>query len=574
MNSSIRFREFAFLSITCIVALVQMVCQLALPGPYFDEAAHCVYAIWILRGEHIAWGPPFVYFPFGIPVLGSLGYYVGPLQGYLVLLLMYLSGISTAVMRIIPILFMTMSLPFVFFFMRNRFGNVSAYVTTLLFVFQPSLLLWSRVGLYPFSILVFFICSSIYFLNRWLCTGNSCSLVIGFFMLGLGLQTFITFAWYVLALGMTTIVMRLRTGIRMRQIPLMIGGFLGGIGPYLLPWVSGDNIRFFIRFAIVSHAGISNLLYADNLLLRIRHLGVLIEGSGLELYGGTHPNHLAIPIFAGSVLGTVLAVVLSRVLRRRRLTSHLFLLLMFFLMLIQTPITISSLNHIHMIPLLPISLMIVGSFLGQSWNVIESKWSSSPIIKARILLGSCKILLLITLSFSIVPNLVNVTQYQADLKRTGGVGSWSNGIEDSANYLVTANYTYVLIGDWGISYGLFVASKGKLRLGESLVEIFWLQDKSFQIAVERYLEMGSVCFIFWRNSSTGWSKLELLQKSLANQQRSLVLDKTFHQRDGVPVIDIYRVNAATSSVSQSQIQEIMIVDCASDFPPRNLPIRN
>ena len=128
-------RSAVFLSMVSVVAFLQMVYQVTLPGPYYDEVYHSVYATWILTGKQLLWGPPFSYTLFGLPILGSLGYYTGPLESYLVFLPLSLLGINILAIRALPIFFAIVTLPFLFFFMRNRFGGVSAYLTTLLFAF-------------------------------------------------------------------------------------------------------------------------------------------------------------------------------------------------------------------------------------------------------------------------------------------------------------------------------------------------------------------------------------------------------------------------------------------------------
>ena len=531
-------RNVIFLFLTSAVAFLQMVYQLKLPGPYYDEAAHSVYAIWLLTGRPVLWGPPFAYDALGVPILGSTGYYVGPFESYLSLLSMSLLGINVIALRLPPIFFAIATLPFVFFFTKNLFGEISAFVTTLLLAIQPSLILWSRVGLYPFSIVVFFICSSLYMFQRWLWTRKTSWLVMGTFLLGLGFETFITFVWYIVALVTAVLIMRINTHIRKRQIFLMTASFLAGVGPYLIPWLSGENISFFTRHAAVSYAGVNNLMYVDNLILRLYHLRVLLEGSGFyHIYGETRfSSPLATSLLGASLLGIVLLVALLKRAQGKGSKRHLFLTALLTVILLQTPITISSLNPYQLLPLIPFSMMIIGSFVGSVWELDKVLRKSFHNPKTRSLLKSCKVVLLLFLCSSVLMDLSTTMGYHNDLRQSGGVGRWNSAIYDAANYLVSANCNHILAGDWGLSYSLLVASGGKLDVRD----IFWTQGEAFKNAASQYLGTPNVCYVFWINP-TIWSRLPLLQEVVSSKGKSLSLEKTLYQSDGIPSIDIYRI---------------------------------
>jgi len=537
-------KSLIFLLLVCVLALVQMVYQLTLPGPYYDEAYHTVYAIWILTDKPVLWGPPFAYTILGLPVLGSLGYYAGPFESYMAFLPMTLFGINVPAVRIVPILLTIGTLPFVYFLMRNRFGVISAYATAVLFAVQPSLLLWSRVGLYPFSILVFLTFSSLYCFNRWLLTRTLRWLVVGSFLLGLGFETFISFTWYILALIVATILMRIDTHVRIRHIPLVAISFLAGVGPYLIPWVTGENINFFVNHAATSYSGVSNLTYAQNLVQRISQFGILVEGSGFSFYGGVHSNPLATILFAASWVGTLLLIILSRSRLRNDRKPHLFPFVVFTSILLQTPVTIASLSFYQLLPLLPFSLMLEGCFFAALWNADRTILRSVSTPRIRPLLRSCRILLLLALSLSIVLDLSTTAAYQADLRKSGGVDRWTDATYQAADYLVSRNCPYVLAVDWGLSWGLLLASGGRL----SVRDIFWVNGEEFKIVANRYIDTAKdSCFISWRVGGS-WNRLEVLQETVRDRIDSLVLEKTFYQRDGTPVIDIYRIANDQQSV--------------------------
>jgi 4-amino-4-deoxy-L-arabinose transferase-like glycosyltransferase len=543
-------RTVIFLFLTSAIAFLQMAYQITLPGPYYDEAYHGVYASWLFMGKQVLWGRPFAYSVLGVPILGSLGYYAGPFESYLSLFSMSLLGINIIALRIPPIFFAVATLPFVFFFVNELLGEISAFVTTLLFAVQPSLILWSRVGFYPFSIVVFFICSSLYMFQRWLSTRKRSSLAIGAFLLGLGFETFITFAWYTVALVMTVLLLRINTHIKKHHIFIFTAGFLIGVGPYLLPWLSGDNISFFIQYALVSHAGVNNLNYIDNLLVRLDQLRILIDGSGFGFLGGVHSNPLAIGVLTVSLLGTVVLAFLLRRKQPKVARGHLFLVAMFTLIVIQIPVTINSLESYQLMPLIPFSLMIIGAFVGTVWNLGTAERRRIPRRTTRRRITRkppnptafrwLRLLLVILLLSSLFLDVSTTVAYQRDLAQSGGLGSWSAAIYDAAAYLMSKNCSYVLAVDWGLSWGLLIASGGRLNVRD----IFWVDGDAFRYVVNSYVQTVSssqLCFVSWRNIGTSFNRLDLLRTIVASWNRSLTLDRTFYQRDGTPVIDIYQI---------------------------------
>jgi hypothetical protein len=125
-----------------------------------------------------------------------------------------------------------------------------------------------------------------------------------------------------------------------------------------------------------------------------------------------------------------------------------------------------------------------------------------------------------------------------DLSRTRGEGPWTDAIYDAAHYMEAVNCGYILAEDWGISYGLLIASSGRLNVRD----IFWLQGEDLKKSVENYIRLGNVCFVSWR-VPTGLAQMQLLRLTLAERGQSLILEKTFYQADGTPSIDLYRTTA-------------------------------
>ena len=445
-----RIMEPMFIAVATFMMMIILLQEITLPGLYYDEVIHVAYGVWLLTGT-----PPFFpvwggrYGIFGFQILYSVSPHVGPLQAYVALFSMYLLGISPLAVRLSPTLFMLLTTPFLYYFMKRRFGKVSAYVTTSLFAFSPSIILFTRVGFWVMITLVFFAVAALYFFSEWFSRRRMVALILGSFLMGLGVQTFITAVWIILS-GVAITLLYLRVRLSVREVAVSLVSFLCGVGPYLLPWLSGHNILFFSKYSTVSYSGVSNLSYLGNLLERILEFGALLGSTPFRFYGGTHTTPLNVTFFVISLAGTVTFLALGLTENRTR-KAQIVLTLLFGLILLQTPITISSLQPYHLIPLLPISFMIMGSFFESLWS---GKWISLTQISrrnTRRVLTWSRVALLLILFSTVSYNLSTIHAYQIDLNRSGGVGHWSDATYAAANYLQTLRCSHVVAVDWGLT---------------------------------------------------------------------------------------------------------------------------
>jgi 4-amino-4-deoxy-L-arabinose transferase-like glycosyltransferase len=543
-------QDSIFLCIISGMALLQMAYEITLPGLYYDEAYHAVYGVMILTGRTILFGT----MAYGIwsfqrfPILTAVSApYVGPLQGYLALVSMFFFGINATALRIFPILFTAASLPLLFLFVKKRFGTCAAYFATLIAAFQPSLLLYSRLGFDTSSMLVFFICSSLYCFDRWLSFRQTSALAIGFLLLGLGLEVHLMFAWYIIALAMTTVIFRIHIHLRKRNIPIILASFVAALGPYVIPWMTGEVPDYVLHFARTSSLGIDNLAYTDHLLLRLSELAGLVDGSagtvGVEVVGVNH-NPLAIPILLGSIVGIALLATAGRRMGDGTGRTGLWLITMFVLIFVQSPFTIHSFNTLHLILLLPFSFMIVGCFAGTVFHSNDILLRGPSYRESRVGVRVCKTVLLLVLSCSVLIDVSNTVRYYTTLEQTGGWGPWSDAIYQAADYLTRSSCSVVLATDWGLSFPLLVSSGGKLNVRDSE----YGQDQMFQAEVNNWVGsvgVHRVCFVSyasqWRNSYGPPNRLDLIGDMARRMNATLILEKIFYQRDLTPVIDVYRI---------------------------------
>lgn len=81
--------------------------------------------------------------------------------------------------------------------------------------------------------------------------------------------------------------------------------------------------------------------------------------------------------------------------------------------------------------------------------------------------------------------------------------------------------------------------QGKMNVSD----IFWSTGESFQSEVMawiRAVDDRSLCFVAWRVNAS-LSRLDLLRQTFRDWKKSLLLENTFYQRDGTPLIDVYRI---------------------------------
>jgi 4-amino-4-deoxy-L-arabinose transferase-like glycosyltransferase len=517
--------------------------QLSLPGLYYDEASHAVYGALLLSGTPWTqfWGPPIVYTIRGWKILGSVDYYVGPLQGYVALVSMYFLGISPIALRIPPIFFTICTIPFLYCLMRKRFGKMPALVTTLSFAFNPSVLLYTRIGFWVMLPVVFLVVSALYFLDKWLSTRNIRNLIIASIIIGLGIQTFITVTWFALA-GLIVTLLYLRIIPRPREIAASLASFLCGVGPFLLPWLDGRDLSFFYHYSQVSHGGVNNLAYFANFAARIVQFKAIMESSTFGFFGGIHANLFNVVVFCVSFLG-IIVLLISRPGQSETRRGKTVIILLFSLMFLQTPITINSLQPYHLLIFLPFSLIIVGVFFGSLWN---GEWMTHTWARSRKRkLKYTRVLLLLVLCISVLFDATTLQAYQSDLSRSGGTGFWTDAVYAAAAYLQDINCTNVAALDWGLSYPLIIASAGRLNV----YDVFWT-SQLFVNQVNFLIRTSSdhqLCFVSWTGPLGRIHQVSPVtaENLLARSGYSLQYLKTFYQRDSTPAIMVFRLDEAS-----------------------------
>ena len=197
------------LAAVLLLFLVASFYQIRLPGLYFDEALDVVPAMQMALGQPGPWsiGDSILLGPVRLPLMTMT--YVGSVSTYAVLPFFRLFGIGVESIRAMTIVMACLGLIFAYGFLNDLFDRRVAILSTLLLAIHPAFVLWSRMGIYVSSPMFTFATASLFFLLRWRRRGNPVYMYAAAFCLGLGLSTKLLFLWFIVALALTTLLLRL-----------------------------------------------------------------------------------------------------------------------------------------------------------------------------------------------------------------------------------------------------------------------------------------------------------------------------------------------------------------------------
>jgi len=131
--------------------------------------------------------------------------------------------------------------------------------------------------------------------------------------------------------------------------------------------------------------------------------------------------------------------------------------------------------------------------------------------------------------------------YHNDLSRTGGATTFSSAIYDLRDYLEREHAGQVIVAmDWGFRRPLqFLSSERVVP-----IEGYGLSaapPEEFYHTLREWLKDPNVVYLFHTRDATAYPRHEdfLEQARLQNKRPDLV--RTFYQRDGIPVYEVYVV---------------------------------
>jgi hypothetical protein len=142
----------------------------------------------------------------------------------------------------------------------------------------------------------------------------------------------------------------------------------------------------------------------------------------------------------------------------------------------------------------------------------------------------------------VISQLYADVRYLQSLKRTGGVGIWSDAIYRLAEYTHDHPDKYYALMDWGFSNQLLVLTQGRIKKEESFVSIKDSPNEEEKMRrMCTLLERSNTLFIFHAKKYAIFPLLDTFSQALQKCQRKAQLIETFYQRDRQPVYLIYEV---------------------------------
>ncbi len=543
--------------------------QINLPGLYHDEALDAVPAVLLLQGQDDAIerlrGSGITiagrYFP--LMVMD----YVGPLNTYLLVPIFALAGIGTTGIRLLTMAGAAIALVLGYAATRAVLGTWVAAGTVLLASVHPSFLLWSRQGVFVSSLMSVMSSGSLWLLYRWYTRRQPRDLVLGAFLLGLGLSAKLLFLWWVLALLTAFAAAEaFRRWQHQRVVApsprpspklgrgagaLACLAFAVGSAPVLLFNLQTlGTVDVVLSNLLTTRYGVSNLDFAGNLrTMAVAFWGILQDGQFWYLGGGyTNPFYP----FAFALAATLVALLAGFVPRLgRRRGGVLLILWLMTAVVIQSAFTVSSLASAHLYILYPWPQAILAAAPvlllqaltptpsprlppGSGQALSQSEWGRA----ARLLcLGSALAIggILWWIDFS------NVQSYHDTLGRTGGWATHSDAIYPLADLLREQRPPGTYAMDWGIAAPLLVLSQGALQPREIFGHTSQ-PDQRFLDEVHKASQIEDALYVFHSDDFAIYPRFAPWRSYIEEKlERRVDLVATFEQRDTRPVLHVYRI---------------------------------
>ncbi|MBI1882397.1 MAG: glycosyltransferase family 39 protein [Chloroflexi bacterium] len=541
--------------------------SLWLPGIYYDEVLQMVTAIAALKGG--VNGPiiqvegsviSLLGHPFPLLILP----YLGATQAGILTLAFAIADMSVPVMRGTFIALGAIGLIFTFLFTRRLFGLGTALLSTLLLAVDPTYIFASRSDNGPTAVMMISKMAALWFLITWWQTRKFAYLLAGAFLCGFGLYDKVNFIWFLGALGASVIVFYSRElWERVKRVQWYV--WLGALTSFCMgaavliaytALTGGGPFRGLLNLTHQETAfGVDNSNLLDNLGIRLESLFGLLSGYEiLDFYTSTFGGY-QFPYSRGIFVSTalpwlvglaILVCGVQAILRVKwlNLRKALFLLLMSALMVLASTVTPTNLMYHHLLLVYPFLHLFVAHFLMAIPNILKSVRPQGLEDRFNKMLGWGLSSAIIAIALAI--SLGVTTNYYRVLEETGGIGMWSDAIYELANHLEGDERTVVCM-DWGINLNLIALSKGELHTLEPWQEFLYTGDYSPEM--EALISKPDQVFVFHTPKYSGVYAItqeDFPRQSFFETVKAIgvtaVLEKTFTQRDGDTLFELYTVS--------------------------------
>ncbi len=551
-----------WLAVALLLYLMLTCYQLGLPGLHYDEAREAgVNAMELVTGA-----PVTLFRNTGIFLLDRawplmVQDYIGALNVYLALPLLWFTGIGVPNLRIVAVLTGLVTLLLVertvtewlAFATQPRGSDLSTrepltrtgLIAITLLVASPSFVFWSRQGIFVTNLTQPLLFACLWQGIRWLRTGRSRHLLAAAFWGGCTLYAKLLALWVVGPFVLLAGAWWLWRGRGRKRLPLTPRHFCGVVLLFLLPlspllYFNLQNSGTVSAVAAnlgTSYYGVNNLAIWSNLWVRLTEAWQMIVGEQFWYLGGLYGNVLA-GWTTALLLLSALFIASGQQLLRSLLLGPLLLLLLAFL---ASLFTLSDLFITHYALLQPVAIAVTTLALhacfflplpsvlpsvGQRWGQFWPK------------LGY----LLVTLW--LLGDITASVRYHRALATTGGLADHSDASYHLAYYLQYNGLGAPIALDWGADAPVRYLSQGTV----TPIELFGYAspqapDPQFANRLRPFLANPDNIYLLHAPGATVFQgRRESFLRLVAEQQQQAQLEITFTQRDGTPLYELWRVH--------------------------------
>ncbi|MBX3010834.1 MAG: hypothetical protein KF832_04970 [Caldilineaceae bacterium] len=523
--------------------------QLGLPGLHYDEAREAG-----LNALELLTGAPVTAFRHSTLPLGGLQLplmvqdYIGALNVYLALPFLWATGIGVPNLRIVALLTGLATLllaeravtAWVALVQNKPVStrplplSLPGLLTITLLAASPSFVFWSRQGIFVTNLTQPLVFWSIWQGLRWLHSGRRSALLWSAWAGGCALYAKLLAFWLVLPFALLAGGWWLWCRWRGRPTaPLTLPLLLGAVGAFLVPllpffvfnWQSGGTWQALAGNFGTSYYGVENGALAANFVVRSQQLLQVLQGSHLWYLGALQANLLA-PWAA-------LLFLASGLWRRSALLwAPLLLLLMAFLCSL---FTISALFITHYALLQPLLGAVLALALTAALTPARGNPAPGWHYGRWLLVGVTVLWLLCDLNATV--------RYHRALGQSGGLGDHSDASYHLAYHLRYNGLGAPIALDWGFDATVRYLSEGSV----TPIEIFGYAspaapDPAFAQRLQLFLgNPDNVYLLHTAAATTFQGRREQFMAAVQQAGRQAQHEATFTQRDGTPLIELWRV---------------------------------
>jgi 4-amino-4-deoxy-L-arabinose transferase-like glycosyltransferase len=359
---------------------------------------------------------------------------------------MYAFGNTAFSLHVVPVVYggLVLLVFYILIFLLYR-SRLLAGLISIILAFLPTFIAANRIGLYTSTLSMFFGVSSVLCYVLWIRKNKFYWLAAACFLLGLGIGSRCQFWWLVSALLIFAIIFYREPLLRIKELSFfkktlcLFALFISSF-PLVLFNIRSQcqTLSFFVKHAVVSSDGISNLNYIQNFKERASELVSLLNST---VYCSANENPIIVYMFIAAVIILLLNTLFLPILTKRKISRvYLFPFIIFLLVFLQSPLTCSGMSALHIFYMLPFALMIIAAAIASCQTRFLRIFFSALLIAAVI--------------FSLRINLISLLGREAHLWTHGGSEVRWNIALDVLGWLKKNGIERVGLGDTGIKDAL------------------------------------------------------------------------------------------------------------------------